>query len=133
MIPQVPAPPQQAKVPEFVPGQVLVQLESRVETRARLGLSTLKQAMQRNEALKTEVQADVEAPTVSVARTLSLDQPTVGDLVVVPLPADTSPDEAIADLQDHPGVKSVQKNWIYALQQTSNDVEYLTICPRGRR
>lgn len=126
-LPEVPPPATQSRVPQYVPDQLLVQLESREETRTRLGLGSIKSAKYRNEALRAAVQEDVHATQMSVAGTLSIDNAALGDLLVVNLPADKSPDEAILDLQTRPGVKSVQKNWIYTLQQnpTANDAEYM--------
>src|SRR5690349_5782111 len=119
-------PPNRLREPQYVPNQVLVQLESREDTRGRLGLANLNAAKQRNERLRTEVQYIVQATQVNLALTRSIDNPRVGDLMVVNLPADESPDEAIAKLQGKPGVKFAQKNWIYALQQNvSNDTEYV--------
>ena len=119
-------PPNQSREPQYVPNQVLVQLESREDTRARLNLVNLNAAKERNERLRAQIQQTVNATQITLAVTRSIDNPREGDLVVVNLPADESPDEAIAKLQGKSGVKFVQKNWLYALQQNvSNDTEYV--------
>lgn len=124
--PPVPAPPKQPREPQYVPNQVLVKLESRDETRTRLNLPTSQAAKLRNEALTAKVQENVNATHVSRAITRSIDYPRDGDLLVVDLPVDITPDEAISELRDKPGVKNVQKNWLYTLQQNvSNDTEYI--------
>jgi len=118
--------PKLAREPRYVPNQVLVKLESREDTRVRLGLVNLTAAKEKNERLRAEVQETVQATKVNLAVTRSIDNPREGDLLVLDLPADESPDEAIAKLRGKAGVKFVQKNWIYSLQQNvSNDTEYV--------
>jgi subtilisin family serine protease len=126
VLPSVPSPLLQSHEPQYVPNQVLVKLESREETRARLNLINLQAAKLRNEALRADIQENVEATNITLALTRSIENPREGDLLVVNLPADTSPDKAITELRSKPGIKSVQKNWIYTLQQNpvSNDGEY---------
>lgn len=119
-------PSNRPREPQFMPNQVLVKLESREDTRVRLGLVDLNAARQKNERLRAEVQESVKGTQVNLAVTRSINDPREGDLMVVSLPADESPDEAIAKLQKKPGVRIVQKNWIYELQQNvSNDTEYV--------
>ena len=119
-------PRNKAREPRYVPNQVLVKLESRDDTRVRLGLVNLNAAKQKNEHLRVQVQETVQATQVDLAITRSNDDPREGDLLVVNLPADESPDEAIAKLHGKAGVKFVQKNWIYSLQQNvSNDSKYV--------
>src|SRR6185369_16219986 len=50
------APRIQSREPRYVPNQVLVQLESREDTRGRLSLVNLNAAKQKNERLRIEVQ-----------------------------------------------------------------------------
>jgi len=125
--PQEPSPaPPQSSEPLYVPNQILVQLESKEDTKIRLNLTFLK-AKERNDELKVEAETTVSALHVDVARTISAIDAKQGDLLVVNLPADKRPDDAINQLQGTPGIKYVQKNWIYTHQQTttSDDPEYL--------
>ena len=67
------APPNQPREPQFVPNQVLVKLESREDTRVRLGLVNLNAARQKNERLRAEVTETVEATQITVAVNRSID------------------------------------------------------------
>src|ERR1043166_6634900 len=111
VLPSVPSPLLQSHEPQYVPNQVLVKLESREETRARLNLINLQAAKLRNEALRADIQENVEATNITLALTRSIENPREGDLLVVNLPADTSPDKAITELRSEEHTSELQSRF----------------------
>jgi subtilisin family serine protease len=105
-----PAPP--SIEPQYVEGQVLIQLKSDLSNSIS---SATKNAFQTKASVLTATEVDTPDAIV----------PEEGQLYVATLAADKSVEESIAALHQIPGVEFAEPNWIYTkAQAASNDPAY---------